>query len=159
MPWYTRAIWKVTYSEVLTKQAMKKIILYKNAYILKLLLDVVATGTEPLVVSANKFLYSCAKKVCRLWAQPRFDTFHQLLIFVEALWSQSVLHVCKQVTVARSEIRAVRRVVKQVTVEMLEQCSSASTCMLKRTVMEDHYTECQHSTPFFWMVLRSFFGV
>jgi hypothetical protein len=33
------------------------------------------------------------------------------------------------VVVARSEIRAVRRVVKQLPVEVLQQCSSASSCM------------------------------
>jgi hypothetical protein len=35
-------------------------------YILKLLLNVVTTGTEALVVSGNKFLYTCAKEVCSL---------------------------------------------------------------------------------------------
>jgi hypothetical protein len=36
--------------------------------------------------------------------------------------------------VARSEIRAVRRVVKQFPVEMLQQCSSASNCMRERAL-------------------------
>jgi hypothetical protein len=35
-------------------------------------------------------------------------------------------------------IRAVRRVVKQLPVEMLQGCSSASSCMRKRIVMEGH---------------------
>jgi hypothetical protein len=51
----------------------------------------------------------------------RFDAFHQILIIVEELFSETVLHVGKQVAVARSEIRAVRRVVKQFPVEMLQQ--------------------------------------
>jgi hypothetical protein len=40
------------------------------------------------------------------------------------------------------------RVVKKLPVEMLQQCSSASTCtrMWTRLVMEEHYTVCQHST-------------
>jgi hypothetical protein len=42
----------------------------------------------------NKFLNACIKEVCRLWAQPHFDTFHQL-ITVEVLWSQPVLQVGK----------------------------------------------------------------
>jgi hypothetical protein len=90
----------------------------KNKYILKLLLNIVTAWIEALVLG-NKFLYACVKDVCRHWAQPRFDTFHQLLIIVEALLSQPVLHVGKQVAVARSEIRAVRRVVKQLPDEML----------------------------------------
>jgi hypothetical protein len=48
------------------------------------------------------------------------------LITVEALWSQQVFQEGKQVVVSRSEIRAVRRVVKQLPDEMLQQCSSAA---------------------------------
>jgi hypothetical protein len=32
------------------------------------------------VVLRNKFSYACVKEVCRLWAQPCFDTFHHLLM-------------------------------------------------------------------------------
>jgi hypothetical protein len=99
------------------------------------------------LVSRNKLLYACVREVCRLCAQPRFDTFHQLLIIVEALWSQPVPQLGKQVVVARSEIRAVRRVVKQLPVEMLQHCSSVSSCMRMRIFMEEHYTVCQHSMP------------
>jgi hypothetical protein len=79
-----------------------------------------------------------------------FDTFHQLLIIVEALWSQTALQVGKQVVVARSEMRAVRREVKQLPVEKLQQSLSASsyTRMRTRFGMEEHYTVCQHSAPF-----------
>jgi hypothetical protein len=42
-------------------------------------------------------LYACVKEGCHLWAQPCYDIFHQLLIIVEALWSQPVLQVGKQV--------------------------------------------------------------
>jgi hypothetical protein len=46
-----RAIRKVTSGELLTKQAMREKYYYtKNTYILKLLLNVVATGIEVLVV-------------------------------------------------------------------------------------------------------------
>jgi hypothetical protein len=79
---------KVTSGELLTKEAMRKRILYtKNTYIrvLKILLNVVTDGTELPVVSGNKFLYTCAKQVYRLLAQPRSHTFHQLLIIVEVL--------------------------------------------------------------------------
>jgi hypothetical protein len=62
---------------------MKKILYTENANILKLLLNIVTAGSEILVLG-NKFLYACVKEVCRLLAQPRFDTFHQLLIIVEA---------------------------------------------------------------------------
>jgi hypothetical protein len=51
----------------------------------------------------------------------------------------------KQVAVARSEIRAV---VKQLPVEMLQQFPSASSCMRTGIIMTEHYTGCQHSTPF-----------
>jgi hypothetical protein len=107
---------------------------------LKLLLNVVTAGTETLV-SGNK-LYACGKEVCRPWAQPRFDNFHQLLIIAEALWSLPVFKVGKQVVVARREIRAVRRVIKHLLVEMILQCSSACSCMRTRIVMEEHYTVC-----------------
>jgi hypothetical protein len=40
---------------------------------------------------------------------------------------------------------------------MLQQCSSANSCMRTRIVMEKHCTGCQHSAPIFWMTLSSFF--
>jgi hypothetical protein len=61
------------------------------------------------------------------------------------LWSQPVLQVGKQVVVVWSEIGAVKRVVKLLPVEMLQQCSSVSSCLRMCTVMEGHYTVCQHS--------------
>jgi hypothetical protein len=70
---------------VVNKTARKNNYYVKNAYILKLLLNIVTAGTEALVVLGNKFLYAYVKEVCRLCAQPCFDAFHQLLIIVEAL--------------------------------------------------------------------------
>jgi hypothetical protein len=64
------------------------------------------------------------------------------------LSSHTILHVGKQVVVTRSEIRAVRGVVKWLPVEMLQQCSSVSSCMWTCIVMEEHHTGCQHSMPF-----------
>jgi hypothetical protein len=73
----TRAIRKVTSSELLTKQAVRKNVLYrKNTYILKLLLNLFTAGIEALVISRNKFLYAICelrhilycetqKKLCR----------------------------------------------------------------------------------------------
>jgi hypothetical protein len=146
-----RTVRKVTSSELLTKQALrKKLLLYtkKNMYILKLLLNVVADKTEAHVTSGNKFLHACVKEVCCLWAQPCLDTFHQLLIIVEVPRSQPVLQVGKDVVVAQSKIRAVRWVFKQLPIDMLQQCPSASRCMWTCIVMEEHYTGCQHSMPF-----------
>jgi hypothetical protein len=54
----------------------------------------------------------------------------------------------KQAVVAGSEIRALRRMVKQLPVEMLQQCSSACSCMRTHIVMDEHYTGCQHSMLF-----------
>jgi lipid-A-disaccharide synthase-like uncharacterized protein len=99
----------------------------KNLYILKLLLKVVTAGTDEL--SGNKFLFACVKEVCHLWAQSCFDTLDQLLVIIEELWSQPVLQVGKQVVVTQSKVRAVRRAVKQLLVEMFQQCSSVSSCM------------------------------
>jgi hypothetical protein len=65
----------------------------KYIYIHKLLLNVVTAGIEAFVISRNKFLYACVKEDSRLWAQPHFVTFHQLLIIIEVLWSQRVLQV------------------------------------------------------------------
>jgi hypothetical protein len=109
-------------------------ILYKNTHILKVILNVVTAGIEAPVISGNTFLYACVKAVCRLWLRPRSDTLHQLLIIAEALWSQPVLQVGKQVVVVRSE--------------MLQQCSSASSCMRTHIVTETNYTGCQHCMPF-----------
>jgi hypothetical protein len=114
-----------------------------------LLLNVVTAGIAALVVSVNIFSYACVNEVCRLWAQPRFDTIRQPLIIVGALWLQPVLQIGKQVVVTRSEIRAVRSVVKQLPVEMLQQWSSVSCCTWTCIIMEEHYTIYQHSTPFF----------
>jgi hypothetical protein len=60
--------------------------------------------------------------------------------------NQLIIQVGKQVVVAWSEIRTVRRVIQQLPVEMLQQCSSASSCPHMRTHidMEEHYT-----TPIF----------
>jgi hypothetical protein len=52
------------------------------------------------------------------------------------------------VVVSVSEIKAVRRVVKQLPVEMLYQCSNGSSCMWTRIVMEEQYTEYKHSMSF-----------
>jgi hypothetical protein len=62
----------------------KNYYIQKEKYIL-ILLNVVTASTEALVISGNKFLHACVKEVCRYWAQPRFDTFHQLLIIVETI--------------------------------------------------------------------------
>jgi hypothetical protein len=62
-----RASGKVTSGELLTKQAMRKKILYaKNMHILKLLLYIVTARIEVLAVSGNKILYACVKEVCCL---------------------------------------------------------------------------------------------
>jgi hypothetical protein len=131
-----------------TSNERKNILYTKNMYVLKLLLNIVTAGIEALVASGNKFLYACVKEICHLWAQLHFDTFHQLLIIVEALWSHPVLHVGKQVVVTQSEIRAVRRVVKQPPVKVLQQRSITSSCMRVCIVMETHYIGYQHSVPF-----------
>jgi hypothetical protein len=66
----------------------------------------------------------------------------QLLIITEVLWSQPVHQIGRPVVVARNEIRVVRRV------EILQQCSSTSSCMGTRIVMVERYTERHHSaTP------------
>jgi hypothetical protein len=102
------------------------------------------------LVSRNKLLHASVKEVCRLWVQPCFNTFHQFLIIVEALWSQPILQVGKEIVVARSEIWAVRMVLKQLPVEILQQWSNESSCTRNRTriVMDEHYTVCQHSVHF-----------
>jgi hypothetical protein len=62
-----KAIWKVTSSELLTKQAMrKKLLCTKNMYILELFLSIVTARIQALVISGNKFLYACVKEGCHL---------------------------------------------------------------------------------------------
>jgi hypothetical protein len=139
-----------------TSNEKKKYYAQKEKYKLKLLLNLVTAETEALVISDTKICsYVYVKEVCRLWTQPRFGTFSQLLIVVEALWSQPVLQVGKQVVVARSEIRAIRMVVKQLPVEMLQQCSSASSCMRTRIAIT-HSVETRTITrwPVIWWFTR-----
>lgn len=75
----------------------------------------------------NTFLYACIREFYRLWPQPRFDTFLQLLITVDGQWSHTVLQVGK-VADARNEGRAASRTVKQLPVETFQQCSFRSSC-------------------------------
>jgi hypothetical protein len=105
-----------------------------------LLLNVVTVGTESFVL-------------------PRSNTFHYFFNIAEELWSQPVLQVCELEIVTGSEIWALRKVVKQLPVEMLQQCWIANSCMRKRIVMGEHYTGYQHSTPSFLNGQRSYFSV
>jgi hypothetical protein len=50
------------------------------------------------------------------------------------------------VVIAQSKIRAVRRVIKQLLVEMLQQWSNVSSCMQTSIIMEERYTGFQHFT-------------
>jgi hypothetical protein len=61
------------------------------------------------------------------------------------------------VVVAQSEIRAVRRVVKQLPVEMLQHCLSVSSCMQMHIIIEQHYIGSQHSMAFVLNGLMQFF--
>jgi hypothetical protein len=42
---------------------------------------------------------------------------------------------------------------------MIQQCVSASSCMRTHIVMGEHYTRCQHSTPFILNGPTQFFNV
>jgi hypothetical protein len=62
-----RAIWKVIFSELITKQAMRKKVLFtKKCIHTFVLFSVVTTGIEALVISWNKLLCACVKEVCHL---------------------------------------------------------------------------------------------
>jgi hypothetical protein len=61
----------------------------------------------------------------------------------------------EQVVVPWSENRAVRRVVKLLPTEMLQLCSSVSSCMQTCFMMEKHYTNISIQCPLFRMVLCS----
>jgi hypothetical protein len=50
----------------------------------------------------------------------------------------------KQVAAAQSKIKAVRRVVKQLQGEIIQQWSSVSSCMQTRIAMEEHCTGCSY---------------
>jgi hypothetical protein len=106
---------------------------------------IVAAGIEALLISWRKFLYACVKEVCHLFAQPHFDTFCQVII-IEVPWSQPFLWVGKQEVVAWSEIRAVKRVIKQFPFETPQQFFSVSSCV------QIHFHRgalCQMSAHFF----------
>jgi hypothetical protein len=110
---YTKAIRKVTSSELLTKQTMEKILYTKNMYIIKLLLNTVTARIAALGTLENKLLYACIKEACEL--------SHILMPSINSplLLKRCDLQVSKQGVVAWSEIRAVRRAAKQLPVEML----------------------------------------
>jgi hypothetical protein len=58
-------------------------------------------------------------------------------------------HVLYCETLKENFHRAIQnKVVKQLPVEVLQQCSSASSCMRTHIGMEEHYTGCQHYKPF-----------
>jgi hypothetical protein len=88
-------------------------------YLFKLLLNITTATIEALFILGNKFLYACVKEVCRVWDQPCFDTYLQVLIIDDVLSLQQVPQVGKQVVAAWSEIRAVKRVVKELPGEIL----------------------------------------
>jgi hypothetical protein len=133
----------------------KKLLYTKNTYILKLLLNAVTVEIKTLVVLRNTFLHACVKEVCRMWAQPRFDIFHQLLITVEALWSEPALQVGKQVVVARREIKWSNN----------SQLKCSRSARVRAAVCRRVYSWRSNipdvSIPrlLFWMTLRSFFSV
>jgi hypothetical protein len=62
------------------------------------------------------------------------------------------------VVVTWSKIRAARKVVKQLQVEMLHQCSSASSCMLMHIVMEE-WMSAFNAFCSEWPAIRSSFSV
>jgi hypothetical protein len=77
---HARAIWKVTSSELLKNQPMRKqISLYactENRYILGHLWNISTTGMKALMLG-NKFLFTCVKEACRL--------SHVLIPFINSL--------------------------------------------------------------------------
>jgi hypothetical protein len=142
---YTTAARKVTPGALLTKQEMRKnCVIYKKCTYLS------CFWTPPEL----RHLYwgiSFCKPVSEKSAACELShvlTLSINLLLFEALWSQSVLEIGKQVVVAWSEIRALRTVVKQLPVEMLQQCSSASSCLWTLIVTQVHYTGSYYSTPF-----------
>jgi hypothetical protein len=52
------------------------------------------------------------------------------------------------VAVSERKIRAVRRMVKQLPAEMLQQYSSANSFMQMPIIMLEQYAGCVYSTPF-----------
>jgi hypothetical protein len=121
---------KVTSDELLTQQAMaEKIRTYLSYF---------STFSPPELRHLYRGIGFCMP--LSAVSSDNFDTFHNLLNIIVMLWSQPVLQVVRQVAVARSEIRAVRRVVQQLPVGMLQHCSNVSSRMRTRIV--------QHSTTF-----------
>jgi hypothetical protein len=61
------------------------------------------------------------------------------------------------VVVTWNEIKAVRRLVKQILVEMLQECSSAGSCthMQPCTVIEEHYTQSQDASMTLFVETRT----
>jgi hypothetical protein len=61
----------------------EKIIIYKKYVPTKATSQHSHCQNEEFVVSGIKFLYASVKQVCHLWAQTRFDTFHQLSLLLK----------------------------------------------------------------------------
>jgi hypothetical protein len=96
---------------------------------------------------------SAACELSHVLTPPKF------LIIVEVLWSQPVLQVGKQVVVAQSEIRAVGRVIKQLPVEMLQQCLSANSCIGHAVSWRSTTLDVSIPLLLLWMALCGFFSV
>jgi hypothetical protein len=128
---------------------MLLLIYTKNTYVFKLFPYVVTAGIEALAVSGNMFCVPVSKKsaACDLSNVLTSSINSSLLL---KLWTQPVLQISKQVVVARREIRTVRTVVRQLPVEMLQQCSIASSCMRARIVMEEHCVSAFHADYSEW---------
>jgi hypothetical protein len=86
----------------------------------------------------------------RFWNLP--STLHYRRIAVILTSSSSTY----QAVVTRSEIRAVRKVVKQLPVEMRQQCTSSSGCMRMCMMKEETAPDARIACSLFLMGLRSF---
>jgi hypothetical protein len=80
-------------------------------------------------------------------------------LLLKHFFSKQVLQVGKQVVLARIGIRAVKEGVQTTSRWNSPGVLSASSCMWTRIFMMEHYTGCQHSTPFVLNDPRHFVSV
>jgi hypothetical protein len=118
----TRVIPKST-SDWLVKRSKieKKLLLHtKLTYITAILFHMVATQIQALVVPSHQLLQSLITERRRQGTQPVVDYIHELLVGFEALVSQPDLHLCEEMVIAWRQVRAVRGVLENLPLELLE---------------------------------------
>ena len=79
--------------------------------------------------------------------QPVIDSIHELFVDVEALGSQPDLYLGEETVIAWYQVRAVRRVVENPPLEVLDYSICASRGVGPRVVVQENGVFSEHPAP------------